>query len=241
MTILDNYSDEEFINIVKNSNSYNEILHKLGYSYYSGTSYGKIKERIQSLNIDISHFKSKIGILRNEENIFIEDSTATQAVLRRWYKKGNYTPYICSICHKEPIWEDKPLTLILDHINGKNRDDRLENLRWVCPNCNSQLETTYRNRTAHKKKYYCIDCGVEIEYRSTRCKICHSKYLLLNRKELPLTRNELKCLIRQNTFIQIGKVFNVSNTTICKWCKRYNLPYKKSEIKKYTDEEWMNL
>ena len=42
----------------------------------------------------------------------------------------------------KPIWQGKPLTLILDHINGKNNDDRLENLRWVCPNCNRQLPTT---------------------------------------------------------------------------------------------------
>ncbi len=34
------------------------------------------------------------------------------------------------------------MTLILDHINGENHDDRLENLRWVCPNCNQQLPTT---------------------------------------------------------------------------------------------------
>jgi len=41
-----------------------------------------------------------------------------------------------------PEWQNKPLTLILDHINGNNKDHRLENLRWVCPNCNQQLETT---------------------------------------------------------------------------------------------------
>ena len=41
-----------------------------------------------------------------------------------------------------PIWQGKPLTLILDHKNGNNRDNRLENLHWVCPNCNQQLPTT---------------------------------------------------------------------------------------------------
>lgn len=39
----------------------------------------------------------------------------------------------------------KPLVLILDHKNGVNNDNRLENLRFVCSNCDSQLET-YKNR-----------------------------------------------------------------------------------------------
>ena len=57
------------------------------------------------------------------------------------YIKGNYTPYKCSICGLEPFWNGKELTLTLDHINGINNDDRLENLRWVCPNCDRQLST----------------------------------------------------------------------------------------------------
>ena len=69
-------------------------------------------------------------------------STINQKTLRRWYKKGNYTEYKCSICGLLPVWQNKELTLILDHINGLNNDDRLENLRWVCPNCNMQLPTT---------------------------------------------------------------------------------------------------
>jgi uncharacterized protein with PIN domain len=92
-------------------------------------------------------------------------------VLRFWYKKGNYTPYICSICGLEPVWQDKELTLILDHINGINNDDRLENLRWVCPNCNQQLDTTNgknKRHSEHKIKT-CIDCGKKISQSSIRC------------------------------------------------------------------------
>ena len=72
--------------------------------------------------------------------MFVENSTANQTTLRRWYEKENIE-YKCSICGQLPFWQNKPLTLILDHINGHNHDDRLENLRWVCPNCNQQLET----------------------------------------------------------------------------------------------------
>lgn len=47
----------------------------------------------------------------------------------------------CSLCGQKPIWRGKPLVLVLDHINGVNTDHRLQNLRLVCPNCNSQLST----------------------------------------------------------------------------------------------------
>lgn len=62
--------------------------------------------------------------------------------MRKHYKKGNYTEYKCDICEQEPFWNGQPMSLILDHKNGKNNDHRLENLRWGCPNYNEQLETT---------------------------------------------------------------------------------------------------
>lgn len=141
---IDLFTDEQFINIVKNSNSMVEIAQKLGYTSHSGSNGQRIRYRIDQLNISTDHFKlgNKRPVKRTAENIFIENSTAAQRTLRRHYENGNYTPYICSICGQEPIWQGKELTLILDHINGKNHDDRLENLRWVCPNCNQQLDTT---------------------------------------------------------------------------------------------------
>lgn len=55
------------------------------------------------------------------------------------------------------------------------------------------------------------------------------------------TREEFKKLIRQESFLSLGKKFNVSDKAISKWCIAYNLPSKKSEIKKYSDEEWNKL
>jgi 5-methylcytosine-specific restriction endonuclease McrA len=45
------------------------------------------------------------------------------------------------LCGQQPMWNGKQLVLILDHINGINNDNRLENLRLLCPNCNSQTPT----------------------------------------------------------------------------------------------------
>lgn len=141
---IDTFSDEEFIEIVKSSHSMLEIAQKLGYTSHSGSNGQRIRLRIDKLGLSTEHFKIgyKRPQVRTPENIFIENSTASQKILRTHYYNGKYTPYVCSICGLKPIWQEKPLTLILDHINGHNHDDRLSNLRWVCPNCNMQLDTT---------------------------------------------------------------------------------------------------
>lgn len=236
--LIDNYSKEELEQIVQQSLSMKEVIDKLGYTTHCGSNHITVKNRLEKYQIDTSHFNYQSPQKRNEENIFIENSTASQATLRRWYKKGEYTPYICSICKLEPMWQGKELTLILDHINGQNKDDRLENLRWVCPNCNQQLDTTNgKNQKILGKKKYCVDCGKEISLRSERCNSCSNKFKA-SQNILPVTREELKQLIRTKTFVSIGQQFYVTDNAIRKWCIKYNLPSKKKDIISYSDEEW---
>ena len=59
-------------------------------------------------------------------------------------------PYICSECGNTGEHLGKSLSLHLDHINGENKDHRLENLRFLCPNCHSQTPT-YCGRNIRKK------------------------------------------------------------------------------------------
>lgn len=240
--LIDNYSNQEFIQIVKNSKSIAQIAKKLGYISYSGASSNRIKKRIEELKISTEHFSlsAKVPrVERTEENVFCENSTANQSTLRRWYIDKKYTEYKCSICGMTPIWQGKELTLILDHINGNNHDNRLENLRWVCPNCNQQLETTgfkkIRTLNKEKKKYYCIDCGKEVTQEGCRCIACSHKAQY--KVEHP-DRETLKYLIRTKPFTQIGKDFGVSDNAIRKWCESYGLPKKTKEIKAYSDQEW---
>ena len=124
-----------------------------------------------------------------------------------------------------------PLTLQLDHINGDHNDNRLENLRILCPNCHTQTETFGNKRK--KPKNHCIDCGAEICDSSTRCNSCARKMRVKYKvalKDRP-SKEELSVLIKTKSFVDIGKIYGVSDNAIRKWCKSYGLPYTKGSLK----------
>ena len=92
--------------------------------------------------------------------------------------------------------------------------------------------------SSQKSKNYCKICGKEIDKQATHCVQC--SYLLSRKVERP-NREELKKLIRTEPFTTIAKRYGVSDNAIRKWAIVENLPYKKTEIKKYSDEEWESI
>lgn len=82
----------------------------------------------------------------------------------------------------------------------------------------------------------CRCCGVEINNRSTYCVECGH---ISERKVGRPSRDILKEEIRNNSFLALSKKYGVSDNAIKKWCKSYGLPYKKSEIKLISDEDWL--
>lgn len=138
-----------------------EVLFKLGYTV-NGNSWGysQIKRRMTDLNLDFSIFKgkqcvttNKLSRIINPKDILKENCKHLRSVLRRYVIKNNLIPYKCAICGCVE-WQGKTLSLELDHINGINNDNRLENLRFLCPNCHSQTSTYgSRNQQIAKSEY----------------------------------------------------------------------------------------
>lgn len=85
---------------------------------------------------------------------------------------------------------------------------------------------------------YCIDCGKQINNKAIRCVDCYRK---ISRKAERPTRDELKNMIRKESFTTIGKRYQVSDNAIRKWCDFYNLPRKKTQINKYSNEDWEKI
>ena len=89
-----------------------------------------------------------------------------------------------------------------------------------------------------KKITLCIDCNKPISYGSKRCEECAK---IAQRTVARPSREEFKDLIRKCSFVELGKQYNVSDKAIVKWCKFYNLPFRKKDIKQYSDEQWEEL
>lgn len=89
-----------------------------------------------------------------------------------------------------------------------------------------------------RKLQYCLDCGAPIDDGAVRCRQCTN---IKNRVCERPTRDELKTLIRNKSFTDIGKIFGVSDNAIRKWCDSYCLPRTKSVINKYGEEDWIKL
>lgn len=109
-----------------------------------------------------------------------------------------------------------------------------------------QIKPKKEKKPKIKKISICPICGEPKASKSTLCKKCnenliHNKSEQQREEKYGTTREMLKQQIREMPFLQVGKLYGVSDNAIRKWCKRYNLPSKSSEIRRYTDEEWENV
>jgi hypothetical protein len=142
-------SKEELAAIVAESSTYTEALAKLNLKNKGGNHY-TLKKRLIEDGVDVRHFydgsrktMGRPSIERRIPNeiLFQEDSKHSPKSVRRRLIKDKLLPYVCADCGMAPEWNGKAITLVMDHINGKSDDHRLTNLRWLCPNCNSQQPT----------------------------------------------------------------------------------------------------
>lgn len=141
------YTEENLRKAVLASTSYSATLRKLG-RRPAGGNHDVLKKKIKKFGIDISHFDpyqkgvSRGGTkARSLSEILVKDSIYNRHDLKKRLIKAGMLINKCSLCGQGDIWMGKPMSLVLDHINGVNDDNRISNLRLVCPNCNATLDT----------------------------------------------------------------------------------------------------
>ena len=106
--------------------------------------------------------------------------------------------------------------MVLDHENGVNNDHRKENLRLLCPNCNSQTKTFAGRKL--KKKWFCKKCGGlrDKHSQSQLCKRCSD---IEQRKNSRPSKEQLKEEIQESSYRAVGRKYGVSDNSIRKWLK----------------------
>lgn len=161
---LQRYTKEWLEELCANSYSLAEVLKKAGRKPGGGNQ-ETLKKKIAEFQIDISHFTGQLWnkgktketdsrITSREqyqlEEIFCLDSPITQKVLRGYVERHNVIEYKCQLCGCDGYWLNTEIALEIDHINGNNKDNRIENLRYLCPNCHATTET-YRGKNIKPK------------------------------------------------------------------------------------------
>lgn len=221
---------EELENAVKKSYTIIDTVFNLGLPI-DRTYTQLVSKYIRRYDIDIRHFKHNVVAKKNKpfvkkelSEILIENSDFSRGSLKeRLYKEG-IKQRVCELCGQTEEWQGKHMSLIIDHINGKNDDHRLENLRIVCPNCDATLNTFAGKNKLEKTKVYkhkCVVCGAIIDKRSILCKQCDVKKRY---KENIKNRPTLEILLKEVAelgYSATGRKYNVSDTAIRKWIKLY--------------------
>lgn len=161
MKKLQPYTKEWLEELCAESYSLAEVLRKAG-RQPGGGNQSILKQKIKEFDIDISHFTGQLwskgktaaedSRIRNKSNddLFCENSTHSRSTIRKRILSQNLIEYKCAFCGNEGEWLGQKMSLELDHINGKFDDHRLENLRFLCPNCHS-LTPTWRRKKENEE------------------------------------------------------------------------------------------
>ncbi|MBI4095070.1 MAG: HNH endonuclease [Candidatus Liptonbacteria bacterium] len=147
------WTETQLKKAVENSFSFRQVLAKLNLRE-AGGNYEQVKKYIKEFEIDMKHFKGRAwnagmrGIgkpIIPLEKILVKDNYFQSFKLKKRLFAAGMKPRYCEECGWAKSTNDGYLPLELDHINGDRHDNRLENLRVLCPNCHS-LKPTHRGR-----------------------------------------------------------------------------------------------
>jgi hypothetical protein len=233
------YSEEEARLAVATSLCYSEALQKLGLRP-AGGNHSLFRRYVDEIwQIPTDHFDpdharhsrlKRAARVPLEEVLVVGSSYRRGSLKARLYEAG-LRERRCEMCGQSEDWMGARMSLILDHINGVPDDNRLENLRIVCPNCAATLDTHCgrKNRLGPRP---CARCGAEFIPRNRRqaycSRDCGTRHNVGRQDPHPQTRKverpsyeQLQADLASMSFLAVGRKHGVSDNAVRKWLRWY--------------------
>ena len=239
------FSREDLVSAVGNARTLSDVVRSFGGKPLP-SSIRKIRRHANAWEISIDHFDPyHPGQVHNRitkeklEKKLVDGDTTSSNKLKHWLWGFEMLPRRCQICDLQEEWLGEPLTLHMDHINGKNTDNRFENLRILCPNCHSQTptfaggnpdresSTTPGSREcAHCKqeffsvyKIYCSDQCRKAGFKKKASSSHKGKPRPDSRKVERPPLDEVLAYAQAHGYCAAGRKWGVSDNAIRKWLK----------------------
>jgi transposase-like protein len=208
----------------------------------AGGNHGTLKKWVGHWEISTNHFDRAAVLARTPrgraakrplDEVLVQESDYNRSSLKRRLYEEGLKKRRCEICGQGDTWHDKPMSLILDHINGDATDNRIDNLRIVCPNCAATFETHCgKNKNRKYPDRDCRECARPFapKYGQQRfCTIdCATRFRSLEYEPRPHLRlvprppyEQLMRELAETNYSAVGRKYGVSDNAIRKWVRAY--------------------
>jgi hypothetical protein len=233
------YTEEQARAAVATSLCYSEVLRQLGLRPVGGNHRVLRKWVDEIWRIPTDHFDAKrarvAGWKRTYplplEQVLVEGSSYSRSTLKRRLYELSLKQRRCELCGQGERWRGGTMSLILDHINGVPNDNRIENLRIVCPNCAATLET-HCGRKNQLPDRQCRKCGARFKpryrkqnYCSSECGASHGNRhrgpQLQTRKVPRPSFEQLRLDVGSMSMVAVGRKYGVTDNAVRKWLRWY--------------------
>jgi hypothetical protein len=233
------YTESEAREAIAASLSFAEALRRLGMCA-SGNNWRTLKVYATEVwQIPLDHFDphaaSRAALERGRHparplgEVLVEGSSFSRQQLKKRLFAEGLKERRCELCEQGELWRGRRLSLILDHINGVSDDNRLENLRIVCPNCAATLDTHCGRNVIRTRP--CATCGKEFRPAGSGQRHCSQRCGGLSaasrdaqhasrRVERP-PYEQLVAEVAEIGWRVVGRKYGVSDNAIRKWVRSY--------------------
>jgi len=255
MSNMKNYTKEQIEAAIKISKSWSGVMRVLNPNAVYVGCQSSIKKTAQKMKIDFSHFTGNAWNrgFKFPASIPIEDyfnglRKIRSNPLKNRILKENIKEWKCEKCQNTE-WLGQKIPLELHHIDSNPKNNRLENLKLVCPNCHYREHNPTDKPIVDKpifKKEKPVKLPKIKEPRTKKppiaCAACgklsqgkHCSYACkatAKRKVIRPAKEKLEEMVKCNSLLQIGKIYGVSDNAIRKWAKQYKINLSNTKFSK---------